>query len=86
MYAKECERLVDTVELRHELVKAAKALMPEAIRQAKPQTRKLGRKTIRTPGSAALLRLISRIAMKPIRLEPNRVNPWAPLDPEDKPQ
>jgi hypothetical protein len=63
----EAERLVLTIELRNELLKAAKALMPEAIAQARgqaPSSRKPGR-----PGNPALLRLISRMAMRNVHLE-----------------
>jgi len=61
----EAERLIHTVELRSELIKAAKELLPEAIRQAKPQ----GIGKSRRPGSPALLRLISRLAMRDVRID-----------------
>jgi hypothetical protein len=61
----EAERVILTIELRCQLLKAAKDLMPEAIRQVRPRGRGKGRR----PGSPALLRLISRLAMRPIKLE-----------------
>jgi hypothetical protein len=57
----EAERLVATVRLRSELIKAATELLPEAIRQAKPRGKQ--------PGSPALLRLIVRLAMRDVRIE-----------------
>ncbi len=73
----EAERLVLTIELRSELLRAAKDLLPEAIRQAKPQPAgsaghgKSGRKkaTPARPGSPALLRLIARLAMRNTQIE-----------------
>jgi hypothetical protein len=71
----EAERLVLTIELRCELLRVAKQLLPEAIQQAKPKrgTRRNMRtgKTKETyhPGSPALLRLITRLAMRPIHIE-----------------
>jgi len=59
--ALEAQRLIDTIELRHELVRAARRLLPEAIRQAKPKGRK--------PGSPALLRLVARVAQRTIKFE-----------------
>ena len=67
----EAERLILTIELRNELTRAARELLPEAIRQAKPQRargRRANRKPAR-PGSPALLRLISRLAMRPMQIE-----------------
>ena len=61
----EAERAVLTIELRNELVKAAAALLPEAIRQVKPS----GRGKKRRAGSPALLRLITRLAMRPLQLQ-----------------
>jgi hypothetical protein len=63
--ALEAERVVETVQLRSELVKAARELLPEAIKQAKPH----GEGKHRTPGNASLLRLISRIAMRDVRID-----------------
>ena len=63
----EAERLVLTIELRNELIRAARQLLPEAIRQAKPQPRR-GKRPPRT-GSPALLRLISRLAMRPHNID-----------------
>jgi len=81
MKAAEADRLCTTIELRNALVRAAKELLPTAIRQAKPTTYKRGKLTVTRPGSPALLRLISRIAMKPVRLEPRTENPWSPDEP-----
>lgn len=67
----EAERLILTIELRSELLRAAKALLPEAIRQAKPRESfnlTTGKKS-RQPGSPALLRLISRLAMRNVQIE-----------------
>jgi anti-sigma factor RsiW len=66
----EAERLILTIELRNALVRAAKDLLPEAIRQAKPK-RARGKSAAR-PASPALLRLISRLAMRRIEIEPSR--------------
>jgi hypothetical protein len=63
----EAERAILTIELRNSLLCAANELLPEAIRQAKPQPKK-GKRPAR-PGSPALLRLISRLAMRPIQIE-----------------
>jgi hypothetical protein len=60
----EAERAIETVKLRNKLVKACAELLATAIEQAKPQGKK--------PGSAALLRLISRIAMRPTQIERRR--------------
>ena len=68
----EAERLVETVKLRCELVKQCAALLPEAIRQAKPKRgakRKDGTRSPARPGSAALLRLIARVAMRDVRID-----------------
>jgi hypothetical protein len=69
----EAERLIITVELRTELIRAAKDLLPEAIRQAKPQPAgDAGHGKKRTParaGSPALLRLIARLAMRSTQIE-----------------
>ncbi len=54
----DAERLVLTVELRCELIRAAKRLLPTAIREAR-----------RRGGSPALLRLITRLAMRPAQIE-----------------
>src|SRR5271166_5130101 len=53
----EAERLILTVELRNALVKEAKRLLPLAIRQA-------SRKKNPSP---ALLRLITRLAVRPLQ-------------------
>ena len=70
----EAERLILTVELRTEILRAAKALLPEALRQARPQPgrRSRGRWTPARPGSPALLRLITRLAMRPTQIDPRR--------------
>ncbi|HXA82132.1 MAG TPA: hypothetical protein VNY56_03440 [Methylomirabilota bacterium] len=67
----EAERLILTIELRTELLRAAKDLLPEAIRQAKPREKlnlTTGKKSS-GPGSPALLRLITRLAMRNIQIE-----------------
>ena len=67
----EAERLVPTIELRNALLRAANELLPTAIAQAKPQ-RARGRGVHRKPprpGSPALLRLISRLAMGKVKIE-----------------
>ena len=67
----DAERLILTTELRNELIRAAKELLPEAIRQAKPQ-RPEGRGKHKRPaknGSPALLRLITRMAMRPTQID-----------------
>ena len=61
----DAERLILTVELRNALLTAATDLLPEALRQAKPQ----GRGKSRRPGSPALLRLIARLAMRDVRVD-----------------
>lgn len=61
----EAERLVETVKLRSALVKECAALLPAAIEQAKPQ----GAGKNRRPGNASLLRLISRVAMRDVRID-----------------
>jgi hypothetical protein len=61
----EAERLVATVKLRTAIVKACADLMPEAIAQAKPQ----GAGKSKRPGSPALLRLITRVAMRDVRID-----------------
>lgn len=63
----EAERAILTIELRNELVRAAKQLLPEAIRQARPGRRR-NKKQGRNP-NPALLRLISRLAMRPIHID-----------------
>jgi hypothetical protein len=67
----EAERAILTIELRNALLRAANDLLPDAIRQAKPQPAR-GRGSNRKPprnGSPALLRLIARLAMRPINLD-----------------
>jgi hypothetical protein len=54
----EAERLVLTVEIRNALLRAAKELLPEAIAQASAKN-----------GSPALLRLITRLAMRPTQID-----------------
>ncbi len=61
----DAQRLVRTVELRSVLLEAAAELLPEAIRQAKPQ----GQGKSRRPGSPALLRLITRLAFRDVRVD-----------------
>ncbi len=68
----EAERLVETVKLRNALIREAAKLLPEAIRQAKPKggrKRKDGTRTPARAGSAGLLRLIARLAMRDVRLD-----------------
>lgn len=70
----EAERAILTIELRNSLLRAATELLPAAIAQAKPQ-KASGQGAKRKParaGSPALLRLISRLAMRPIQLERTR--------------
>lgn len=62
----EAERLILTIEVRTELLRAAKDLLPAAIEQAKG---KIGKKGQHTPGSPALLRLITRLAMRPAQID-----------------
>ncbi|MGB7435538.1 MAG: hypothetical protein WBR26_00490 [Candidatus Acidiferrum sp.] len=62
----EAERAILTIELRNELTRAAKQLLPEAIRQAKPGRARKGKTRHASP---ALLRLIARLAMRPINLD-----------------
>lgn len=57
----EAERLIVTIELRNALLKAAATLLPAAIAQAKPRKGQ--------QGSPALLRLITRLAMRPMQIE-----------------
>jgi hypothetical protein len=61
----DAERLVETVKLRCALVKECAALLPTAIEQAKPQ----GTGKNRRLGNASLLRLISRVAMRDVKLD-----------------
>ena len=61
----EAERLVLTIELRNELIRAARKLLPQAIRQAKGEGEGKDR---RTP-SPSLLRLIARLAMRNTQIE-----------------
>ena len=58
----EAERLILTVELRNALVKEAKRLLPLAIRQASHKKHP----------SPALLRLITRLAVRPLALSKER--------------
>jgi hypothetical protein len=62
----EAERMIITIELRTELLRAARQLLPTAIDNAKPRGKK--------PGSPALLRLITRLAMRPTQIDrpPNK--------------
>jgi len=62
----EAERLILTIEIRCELLRAAKDLLPAAIAQAKG---KIGKKGQHSPGSPALLRLITRLAMRPAQID-----------------
>jgi hypothetical protein len=67
----EAERLVLTIELRNDLIRAAKRLLPQAIAQAKGRPSKArGRgRGVRVPPSPALLRLIARLAMRDTRID-----------------
>jgi len=69
----EAERLILTIELRSALMRAAKKLLPQAIRQATGQVATAGHKgRKRQPGRApspALLRLIARLAMRNTQIE-----------------
>ena len=63
---------METVKLRNALIREAARLLPEAIRQANPKggrKRKDGTRTPARAGSAALLRLIARLAMRDVRLD-----------------
>jgi hypothetical protein len=60
----EAERLVLTIEVRNALLREAKKLLPAAIRQARGDGKK--------PGSPALLRLISRMVMRNVNIEPRK--------------
>ncbi len=57
----EAERMILTVELRNDLIRAARKLLPLAITQARGWRKRAG--------SPALLRLISRLAMRDVRIE-----------------
>ncbi len=81
METAEADRLCTTIELRNALVRAAQELLPTAIQQAKPTKYKRGKLTVTRPGSPALLRLIARIAMRPVRLDRPAENPWQPDQP-----
>ena len=63
----EAERLVITIELRNALIRAASELLPEALRQAQGQPAR-GKRGPRA-GSPALLRLITRLAMRPTQID-----------------
>ncbi len=63
----DAQRLVEVVKLRNALAKELAALLPEAIAQAKPH----GKGKHRVPANPALLRLITRFAMRPA-LSPKR--------------
>jgi len=69
----EAERMVLTIEVRNELLREMKALLPEAIRQAKGKVvtviRNGKKHKERRPGSSGLLRLISRTAMRNVTIE-----------------
>ncbi len=63
---------METVKLRNALIRHCAALLPEAVRQAKPRggrKRKDGTRTPARAGSASLLRLIARVAMRDVRLD-----------------
>jgi len=53
--------MVSTGEIRNALVQEGKRLLPAAIRQARGSRKK--------PGSPALLRLITRLAMRPTQID-----------------
>jgi hypothetical protein len=61
----EAQRMIHTIELRTALVQELRELLPEAIRQAKPE----GQGKNKRPGNASLLRLISRVAMRDVRVD-----------------
>jgi hypothetical protein len=63
----EAERLVLTIELRNALIRAAKDLLPRAIAQAKGTP--TGKGKAPRPASPALLRLITRLAMRPTQID-----------------
>lgn len=75
----DAERMVLTVQLRNDLLREATALLPLAIRQAKgrparaaqPAKGNRGPRAAQPakPGSPALLRLISRLAMRPTQID-----------------
>jgi hypothetical protein len=60
----EAERLVLTIEVRNALLREAKKLLPAAIKQARGDGKK--------PGSPALLRLISRMVIRNVNIEPRK--------------
>jgi hypothetical protein len=62
--------MILTTELRNTLMRAAVSLLPEAIRQAKPQPKRAHHPA--KPSSPALLRLIARLAMSPMQIEKPR--------------
>jgi hypothetical protein len=68
----DAERLILTEQFRNDLIRAATELLPSAIAQAKPTpARGSGRdRKAAKPGSTALLRLISRLAMRPAQIGP----------------
>jgi hypothetical protein len=63
----EAERMVTTIELRNALLREAKKLLPLAIKQARGQ--RSGKRGKPSPGSPALLRLITRLAMRPTQID-----------------
>jgi hypothetical protein len=68
----EAERMILTIELRNDLLREAKKLLPRAIAQAKgkpARKRKDGTWSAAKPGSPGLLRLISRLAMRDVRID-----------------
>jgi hypothetical protein len=67
----DAERLILTEQFRNDLIRAATELLPSAIAQAKP-TPARGSGRNRKPGSAALLRLITRLAMSPTQIVDSR--------------
>jgi hypothetical protein len=56
-----------TIELRNALIRAAKDLLPLAIAQAKGTPADKGKPA--RPASPALLRLITRLAMRPTQID-----------------
>ena len=65
----EAERMILTIQLRNELLRRANELLPLAVAQA--QGKRLDGKKTRAdrPGSPALLRWVSRMAMKDVRID-----------------
>lgn len=68
----EAERLVETVKLRNDLIKAARDLLPIATAEAAPGKACPHCKRAASIGHPGLLRLISRLAMRDVSLDRSR--------------